>query len=239
MSGSFAIVTHLAITGSTNDWLAAHAADLADGHWVRADAQTGGRGRRGRAWTSLPGNLFASVLTRPQAGEGPSQHLSFVAAVALARALDAWVAPERLTLKWPNDVLLDSVKVAGILLEKQGEATIIGFGINLAAHPGDSERPATSLAAAGVAVPAPAVVLSRLAETFADARAAWRDHGFATTRATWLARAAGLGAPLVAHLGSETLTGVFEGLAADGALELRLDNGTRRAVHAGEVFAGV
>lgn len=202
-----------------------------------ADAQTGGRGRRGRAWTSLPGNVFASVLTRPQPGEGPTQQLSFVAALALASTLDAWVAAERLTLKWPNDVLLDGTKVAGILLEKQGDACVIGIGVNLAAYPTDSERPATSLAAAGVAPPSPALFVEELSGHFGRARTAWRVHGFAATRSEWLARAAGMGRPLVARLGSETLTGVFEGLADDGALQLRLENGHMRAVHAGEVFA--
>jgi BirA family biotin operon repressor/biotin-[acetyl-CoA-carboxylase] ligase len=206
---------------------------------VFADAQTGGRGRRGRAWSSLPGNLFASVAVRPQHGEGPAQQLSFVAVLALAQALQDWVEAERLTVKWPNDLLLDGVKVAGILLEKQGDTCIIGFGVNLAAHPSDSERPATSLAAAGVQPPLPAVALDALAAQFSLVRAEWRLRGFQPVRQVWLRRAAGLGQPLVARLGTETLTGVFEGLADDGALQLRLDNDQVRAVHAGEVFAGV
>jgi BirA family biotin operon repressor/biotin-[acetyl-CoA-carboxylase] ligase len=231
-------ITHLANVGSTNDWLTERAVSLPDEAWVFADAQTGGRGRRGRVWTSLPGNLFASVLARPQPGEGPSQQLSFVAALALIRALDSYVVPHRLTLKWPNDVLLDGLKVAGILLEKQGAATIIGIGVNLAAHPTDSERPATSLGAIGTP-PTPAAAIENLADQFALARAAWRIAGFAPVQQAWLNRAAGLGQPLIARLGSETLTGLFEGLADDGALQLRLDNGTIRAVHAGEVFVGV
>ncbi len=190
-------------------------------------------------WTSCPGNVFASVLVKPQPGEGPAPQLSFVAALALARALDRWVAPDRLTLKWPNDLLLDGVKVSGILLEGQSGATIIGLGVNLAGHPESSERPATSLAAAGIAPPSPAEFVTILGSTFANARADWREGGFAPIRAAWLERASGLGAPVVARLGTETLTGVFEGLADDGALQLRLDSGTLRAVHAGEVFAGV
>lgn len=190
-------------------------------------------------WTSLPGNVFASVLVKPQPGEGPAQQLSFVAALALVRALDRWVAPERLSLKWPNDLLLDKVKVSGILLEGQGGATIIGLGVNLAGHPNSTERPATSLAAAGIAPPSPAEFVEVLAKTFASARCDWRDGGFPPIRAAWLDRASGVGAPIIARLGTETLTGVFEGLADDGALQLRLDSGTLRAVHAGEVFAGV
>lgn len=186
---------------------------------------------------SIPGNVFASVLTRPQAGEGPAPQLSFVAAVALARALDRWVAPDRLTLKWPNDVLLDGVKVAGILLEGGSGATIIGFGVNLAGHPDGIERPATSLPAAGIAAPPAADVVAALAATFADVRADWRDHGFAPVRAAWLARAAGLGQRLEARLGTESVTGVFAGLGSDGALLLTLPDAGVRAIHAGEVFA--
>ena len=231
-------IAHLATVGSTNDWLAERP-ELPDESWVRADAQTGGRGRRGRAWTTLPGNLFASVLVRPRVQEGPAQQLSFVAAVALADALDAWVAPERLTLKWPNDVLLDGTKCAGILLEGQAGATIVGFGVNLAAHPADSERPASSLAAAGIAPPLPTVFVEQLADTFAAARRQWHGQGFAATRRRWLARAAGIGGPLVARLGSEEVAGIFDGLDEDGALRLRLPGGGCRAIHAGEVFAGV
>ena len=177
------------------------------------------------------------MLTRPQAGEGPAQQLSFVAAVALARALDRWVAPERLSLKWPNDVLLDGVKCAGILLEGRERATVIGFGVNLAGHPEMTERPATSLPAAGIAAPPAADVCDALAAAFNAFRAQWRDHGFAPIRAAWLARAAGVGQPIEARLGTQTLVGVFSGLGDDGALHLTLSDGTIRPVHAGEVFA--
>ena len=242
-----ALIHHLDTVGSTNDWLAER--DLPDDSWVRADTQTGGRGRRGRAWVSVAGNLFASVVVRPQPGEGPSQQLSFVAAVALARALDRWVAADRLTLKWPNDVLLDGVKVAGILLEGRSGgssggssgggagATIIGFGVNLAGHPEATERPATSLPAAGIAAPPAVEVIARLAAAFADVRSGWRDDGFAPVRREWLARAAGLGGVIAARLGGETVTGTFTGLADDGALLLTRDDASVRAIHAGEVFA--
>lgn len=205
---------------------------------MRADTQTGGRGRRGRAWTSVSGNLFASVLVRPTRGEGPAPLLSFVAAVALDAALREVVPAERLSLKWPNDVLLDGIKTAGILLEGAGAAAaiIIGFGVNLAGHPDDTDRPATSLATAGLAPPPAERFAERLAATFADTRDRWRTYGFGVIRTAWLARASGLGDRIEARLGSETLTGIFDGLGDDGALQLRLDDGTLRPVHAGEVF---
>jgi BirA family biotin operon repressor/biotin-[acetyl-CoA-carboxylase] ligase len=264
-------VTHLAEVGSTNDWLLGRAGDIPDGHWVHADRQTAGRGRRGRAWSDGAGNLMASMLVR---ATGPVQQLSFVAALALretlliaSSALSQFVTPakarghlpnvpagddaqamgprlrggddssQRLTLKWPNDLLLDGAKVSGILLERAGDALVIGFGANLATHPDTAERPATSLAAAGWPVPAPADALAALMPAFAAWRDRWVSQGFEPVRAAWLEHAAGLGASLVARLGSETIEGRFDGLDSDGALRLRLDDGTVRAIHAGEVFA--
>lgn len=229
-------ITHLATVGSTNDWLIAAAADLIDGHWVIADRQTAGRGRRGRAWSDGAGNLMASVLVRSQ---GQVQQLSFVAALALRAALvgmDPALA-DRLQLKWPNDVLLDGTKFAGILLERAGDALVIGFGVNIVSHPEVTERPATSLAAAGAVTPAPRLLLEALRAAFAAFRAQWADLGFDPIRTAWLAHAAGLGGRVTARLGEESLEGRFDGLAPDGALALRLDDGSLRAVHAGEVFA--
>ena len=229
-------IIHLETVGSTNDWLAAQADNAADATWVRADMQTGGRGRRGRAWTSVAGNLFASVLVRPPRGEGASPLLSFVAAIALDAAMREYVPAELLALKWPNDVLLDGTKVAGILLEGVAGATIIGFGVNLVGYPEGTERPATSLAAVGVTPPSAAHFAERLMATFADARDRWHTYGFGVIRTAWLARADGVGKRIEARLGSETLTGVFTGLGDDGALHLALDDGTQRRIHAGEVF---
>ena len=229
--------THLSEVGSTNDWLLERAASLDDGHWVIADRQTAGRGRRGREWRDGAGNLMASVLVKPQQGEGPVQQLSFVAALALHDALAECIAADRLTLKWPNDVLLDGAKLSGILLERAGDPLVIGFGVNIASCPGETGRPAIALADVMALPPAPADLLSALAASLAARRAEWRGQGFAATRDHWLARAVGTGKRIEARLGNETLTGVFEGIDPDGALSLRLDDGRLRAVHAGEVFA--
>ena len=228
---------HLEEVGSTNSWLAARADSTSDNQWVYADRQTAGRGRRGRAWLSEPGNLYTSVLVRPGTREARVEQLSFVAAVSLDEALQAWVPAERLAIKWPNDILLDRVKCAGILPEAERGVVVVGFGVNLARAPDDTERPATSLAAAGCAVPTPAEALAALAEAFARWRGIWAGDGFAGVRARWLARAGGVGETVVARLGNETLTGRFEGLGPDGALQLRLPSGTLRPVYAGEVFA--
>ncbi len=230
------MLVELTTVGSTNDWVAERTR-AEDGLWCRADTQTGGRGRRGRLWISEPGNLYASTLARKRRGDGPQQQLSFVAALALADAFDKYVKPGRITLKWPNDVLLDDRKCAGILLEGHGDATVIGFGANLAHHPDFVDRPATSLQAAGIVPPSAAEFLEPLRSSFAALRDLWRDAGFEPIRRAWLARASGVGAPIEARLGTETLTGIFEGLAKDGALELRLSDGALRPIHAGEVFA--
>lgn len=230
-------IVELKVVGSTNDWMSEQArAGAPDGLWVRADRQLSGRGRRGRAWTSEIGNLFATALIRPQPGEGPPQQLSFVAALAVDHALQWWVPHDRLSLKWPNDVLLDDVKCSGILLEGLDGATIVGIGVNLRHHPADTERPATSLATAGIFPPSPSDFLKHLRDCFDGVRAKWRAQGFEPIRKAWLARAAGKGRLLAARLGNETLTGRFDDLAPDGALRLRLVDGSVRVIHAGEVF---
>ncbi len=226
--------TRLGEVGSTNDWLLARAETLPDGHWVVADRQTAGRGRRGRVWSDGSGNLMASVLVR---ASGPVQQLSFVAALALREAIFSLLAVEgealeaRLRLKWPNDLLLDGQKLSGILLERAGDALVIGIGANIAQAP-----MGISLHAAGLAIDRDAL-FAALADRFASLRRLWAAEGFAPVRARWLAAASGLGNPIVARLGGEEATGIFEGLASDGALQLRLGDGSLRAVHAGEVFA--
>jgi BirA family transcriptional regulator, biotin operon repressor / biotin---[acetyl-CoA-carboxylase] ligase len=226
-------VTRLAEVGSTNDWLLARATDLPDGHWVVADRQTAGRGRRGRAWSDGAGNLMASALVR---ATGPVQQLSFVAALALREAILDFLPPgaglvDRLRLKWPNDLVLDGQKVSGILLERSGEALVIGIGVNIAQAP-----LGISLQTAGLAIGRDAL-FEVLAAQFACWRSRWAAEGFAPVREAWLTAAAGLGEPIVARLGAEDVPGRFESLADDGALQLRLDDGSLRAIHAGEVFA--
>jgi BirA family biotin operon repressor/biotin-[acetyl-CoA-carboxylase] ligase len=226
-------LVELAEVDSTNDWIA-HKPE--DSLWVRADRQTAGRGRRARGWTSEIGNLFASTFVALRPDEGPAQQLSFVAANALLDTVARWVDRQRLSLKWPNDLLIDGVKVAGILLEGHATGVVVGFGLNLAHHPADTERPATSFAAVGVAPPTPSEAVTVLAEAFAAHRRKWRESGFDAVRGDWLASGSGIGLPMVARLGNETLEGTFSGLASDGALLLRLPSGEMRTIHAGEVF---
>jgi BirA family biotin operon repressor/biotin-[acetyl-CoA-carboxylase] ligase len=225
-------LTHLAEVGSTNDWLLTHAEGLADGHWVRADRQTAGRGRRGRVWhdggqEQGAGNLMATVLVR---AEGPVQQFSFVAAVALREAIAGACGVET-RLKWPNDLLLDGAKVSGILLERAGAALVVGIGVNVAYAPVDVDRPAVAV---GGTVDG---LFAALQERFGAWREIWAREGFAPVRAAWLAAAQGMGGMIEVRLGSETLSGRFDGLNDEGALLLGLADGGVRAIHAGEVFA--
>jgi BirA family transcriptional regulator, biotin operon repressor / biotin---[acetyl-CoA-carboxylase] ligase len=211
--------------------------------WIAAERQSAGRGRRGRRWVSVPGNLHASLLlTDP----GPAEHwpqLSFVAALAVHDAV-VELAPEirpMLELKWPNDLLLSGAKVAGILIEGEGReeegAVAIGIGINCTAHPAEAAYPATDLAAGGASVTA-AALLAALSVKMSGRLAQWNSgNGFATIRADWLARAAGLGENIRVGLADRELAGRFEGLDDAGCLVLLGPDGEKTVVAAGDVIS--
>ena len=212
--------------------------------WIRADRQTAGRGRRGRAWDSPTGNLAATLFLRPKKSAAESAQLSFVAALAASDAVTLFAPGRDFRLKWPNDVLADGQKLAGILLESAstGEAIpswlAIGIGINLAYHPRETEFPATSLASIGAIVPKPVEALTALAASFAKWYDAWNASGFSDVRDAWLSRAAGLGTRIRARLQNEEAVGVFEGIDASGALILREAGNRVRVIAAGDVFFG-
>lgn len=229
--------------GSTNDEAKSLArAGAPDGTVVWADRQTAGRGRRGRAWLSPPGNLYLSLLLRPGGTPARAAQLGFVAALGLGDAVAALTGPElRLSYKWPNDLLAGGRKVAGILLESEtgaNEATdfvVIGVGTNLASAPEAVEFPATSLAAEGFPGVTAELLLAAFVRHFDRWLRPWRALGFAPVREAWLARAGGLGEPVRVRLERVTLFGRFLDLDDDGALILDMKEGRRR-IAAGEVF---
>jgi BirA family transcriptional regulator, biotin operon repressor / biotin---[acetyl-CoA-carboxylase] ligase len=241
--GKGAVLTHtvrtVAETGSTNaDMLELARAGLGEGVWLRAERQQGGRGRQGRAWVSPVGNFYGSTLVRLRDSDPAPATLALVAAVALEEVVRAYLpeATPALAIKWPNDVLLGGAKLSGILLERTGDAVVIGIGVNLAQHPTDTDRLATSLAAHG-AQPDPADFAETLAAAFARWLGVWRGQGIAPVRARWIERAHPIGTALTARLADgSALDGLFDGLDPDGALILRLADGTTRAIHAGDVF---
>lgn len=223
----------VAETGSTNEDLLAEArAGAPEGVWLRAEAQSGGRGRVGRAWLSPPGNLYASTIVRLHAGEPEPATLALVAAVALEEVAGAYAGVGRLQLKWPNDLMAGPAKLAGILLERVEDAVVIGFGVNLAHHPENLERPTASLASLGFGAPDPGDFLADLAEALARWIARWRGEGLTPVRARWMERAHPPGTALVAG-GAE---GLFDGLDRQGALLLRRPDGSVDTIRAGDVF---
>ena len=198
--------------------------------------QTGGRGRHGRAWVSPPGNLYASTIVRRLAGDPPTQTLAMLAAVALDELLRIWLPADTLTIKWPNDLLVGGAKISGILLEAAGDAVVVGIGVNLAHHPDLPDRVVTSLAAQGVAPPAPADFVTDLADAFARWLGRWRGEGLAPVLARWQARAHRQGTALSVREGDWVIDGLYEGLEADGALRLRRADGVVQIIRAGDVF---
>ena len=248
--------------GSTNtEALAAAAAGDSGGIWFAASQQTAGRGRRGRQWESPRGNLAASLLIVPDSSPTLSATLGFVAGVSLNRALSS-ILPAglvkigidgadgtasgqkaRIALKWPNDVLADGCKLAGILLEAQKmddgrQAIAIGFGVNAVAAPQGLPYPATSLVELGVARDARSV-FEALSDAWVDVFGMWNDgRGIGDVLKQWRSSAAGIGAPVAVNQNGEVLRGVFETIDDDGRLIVRSEDNRRIAITAGDVHFG-
>jgi BirA family biotin operon repressor/biotin-[acetyl-CoA-carboxylase] ligase len=208
--------------------------------WITALSQTAGRGRRGSAWTSPKGNLYASLLLSEPSPKPLAPQLSFVAALALHDALcdcASRLGP-LFKVKWPNDLLLGPDKLAGILIEGQSDGVfnvVIGFGVNCVSHPLDTFFPATDLLLAGAMI-APEALFTALSAAMLRRLAQWQSGtGFSSIRADWLARAAGLGEDIRVRLPERELRGRFEGLDEAGRLLVQQADGLA-TVTAGEVF---
>jgi BirA family biotin operon repressor/biotin-[acetyl-CoA-carboxylase] ligase len=206
--------------------------------WIAAAQQTAGRGRRGRSWISPPGNLHATLLLVDPSPAAIAPQLAFVTGLAVHDACTALAPGLGVSLKWPNDMLCGSAKIAGILIEGEGDpvTVAIGVGVNCRHHPGDVDRPATDFAAQGAAVSAPDL-LQTLRRVMAARLAQWdRGAGFAAIRTGWLARASGIGADIRVRLAERETAGNFEAIDEAGRLILRLADGRREIIAAGEVF---
>lgn len=209
----------------------------AEGTWLRAISQTGGRGRQGRAWQSPPGNLYASTLVRIRPGDPAAATLALVAAVALHEIASAYAPDAGIKIKWPNDLTAQGAKLSGILLERSGDAVVVGFGMNLDQFPQDTPVPSSSIRALTGTAPAPESVALALADSFANWLARWRANGLGTICDHWLAAAHPAGTALSAAVADGSrIDGIFDGLDRDGALRLRLADGTVRVIQAGDVF---
>jgi len=222
---------------STQDLARAEARTGREGPiWIMARRQTAGRGRRGRVWTAPPGNLSTTLMLRPRMPAKAAAGYGFVAALAMADLVSAAAPDGDVRLKWPNDVVLDGGKVAGVLIESEGRGGAVSWmaiciGVNLAgAPPADPEAALApiSVAETGAAPPAPEDALTTLAAAFARHAARFEAAGFGPIRAAWLARAFRLGERIEARLPAETVTGRFADLDADGALVLHVGGAERR-----------
>lgn len=210
--------------------------------WLATAHQTAGHGRRQRAWISPPGNLACSVVETLATDHAGAATLGFAAGLALETALRR-VSGEgsSFRLKWPNDVLANGAKLAGILIEAEatpdGLAAVVGMGVNIVAAPEGTPYPATSLKALGVATDAEAL-FAALSDAWAEWFALW-DHGrgFESIRTQWLARAAGLGAPIEVRQGERIIKGSFETIDEAGRLVVS-HGGGYTTVAAGDVYFG-
>ena len=235
-------------TGSTNADLSARLAngdDLPEGYWLVANRQTAGRGRQGRSWQGGEGNFIGSTIVHLREDDPPPATLSFVAALSVFATIAPLVtAQNRLHLKWPNDVFLNGGKVAGILLERVGNAVVVGIGVNLATAPELPDRPTATLHQAGAKIErdAFAAALSKnLRQRLDNWR--WRERGMnmglsATLSGFLWNSIHQVGARTSVNIGAgDVVTGAFAGLdETNGALCLHLDDGTERIIHAGDVI---
>ncbi|HET6198611.1 MAG TPA: biotin--[acetyl-CoA-carboxylase] ligase [Acetobacteraceae bacterium] len=228
-------VRHYERLGSTNDEAQRLAAEGAPhGTVVHTDEQTAGRGRLSRRWLSPPGNLYLSIVLRPDVAPARVAEIGFLAALAVADAVDALLPRQlRATLKWPNDVLVSDGKIAGILAEQAGDAVILGIGLDVLQAPtGLSYKVSTIVGCGGLATVDGA--RDRVLAALANWMNVWEQDGFAAIRAAWLARAHPVGSALSVQMGDRFINGLFAGLDDEGALLLD-DQEARHRIVAGDV----
>jgi BirA family biotin operon repressor/biotin-[acetyl-CoA-carboxylase] ligase len=228
----------VAETGSTNaDLKALAVSGWPEGQWLRAERQTAGRGRLGRDWQSVTGNLHASTLIRLRPGDPLVTGLGLLAGIVVHDALAALLPDAAIQLKWPNDVMVGPAKLAGMLLEREGDAVILGIGVNVAQAPRLPDRETIALAdlPGGQGIDA-ARVLDALVPALDDWLARWRAEGAAALITAWLARGHAVGTRLAVSTGADRpQQGRFLGLDAHGALILGLEDGTSEIIHSGDV----
>lgn len=214
------------------------------GLWVTATRQLAGKASRGRDWVSEAGNLYASLLLVEPGGLNTLANLTFVASLAIRDAIiDVGATAKGLTLKWPNDVLLNTRKVSGVLLESHAVAgrriVIAGMGVNVSHFPAATRHPATALRDEGLTT-TPEKLFEKLVRCMAGRLDQWQGGaGFEAVRADWLSAAAGLNQPVRIEFptrkGTTTRTGIFSGIDDSGRLLLDRD-GRSEAISAAEIF---
>ncbi|MDR3374124.1 MAG: biotin--[acetyl-CoA-carboxylase] ligase [Ancalomicrobiaceae bacterium] len=232
--------------------------------WVFSSEQTAGKGRRGRNWVTFRGNFAGSLALVVDVPPAKAATLGFVAGLAVRRALLRVVSTAsvslvldgadtlptngrgrgRIELKWPNDLIVEGAKLAGILLEAEPLPSgllgvVIGIGVNVVSAPTDLPYPVTSLADLGVSLEAD-LLLHALVEAWPDLYRIWSEpDGMQDIGREWLAGAAGVGGPVAVQVGGRVFRGIFETIDAEGRLMVVDERGVRHAIAAGEVHFGV
>ena len=232
----------LSETDSTNDEAFRRAASGEGGpFWLTADRQTGGRGRRGRSWVSNEGNLFATLVYPVSRLPEPIGVLPLVSALAVRNTISRAVGDKnRITIKWPNDVLCDGKKMSGILIEQQQldkcALVAIGVGINITSRPEIENYPTACLAEFGGDLSANDV-WAILADNFEICFSTWRGRdGFSGIRAEWLRHAAGLGETIIIAGEKSSKAGIFTTLDVNGYLVLQNKDGRTEKISTGDVI---
>ncbi|BEV00906.1 biotin--[acetyl-CoA-carboxylase] ligase [Novosphingobium olei] len=233
------MIETVAEIGSTNAALLARRAAgeaAPEAAWLVADRQVAGRGRAGRIWSDGFGNFMGSTVAHLRSGDPLPQTLALVAGLAAHRAVMA-LAPalQDLVLKWPNDLLVGQAKLAGILLERQGDAVVVGIGVNLSQAPQLPDRQTAALSVLGFPIERDAFATA-LAQEWSWALTRWHCREWPVLRQEWLARAMPVGSLIsVNDREHGLLMGAFGGIDADGVALLRLADGATRAIHAGDI----
>lgn len=213
----------------------------AEGYVVQALMQEGGKGRHGNQWASPIGNLYMSILLRPACNPVRAGELAFVVAVALSKALDDYIDEGKhpKTLKWPNDILIDGLKLSGILLESNLkkstlDSIVLGMGVNIFKAP--------ELAIGLNDVSEIPVYVNTVRDNILDKLSYyyefWQKKGFAPIREAWLKQAHGLGEPMTARLPEAVYKGAFKDITEEGSLILAMEDGTEKIIHGAEVHFG-
>lgn len=209
--------------------------------WIIAEEQTAGRGRQGRQWISGIADFTGTYLSAPPVAPSHAAQLSFCAALAVADVIDN-LRPNTARLKWPNDVLVDGRKIAGILLESAASQEpsrplwmAIGIGINLRSHPVDTQTPATSLTDKGITPPSLGDLLGTLAFALDGWLRRYFEDGFGPIREAWLQRGPKTGTPILVRSGQTQRKGQFMGLSAEGAAIIRTETGSLETIVAGDI----
>lgn len=204
---------------------------------VLAKQQTGGRGRQSRPWVSPVGNLHMSVMTRDVDAAQLSQ-FALLWGVVVRQAISSYIGAQ-VQCKWPNDVLIEGQKVAGVLIERHESALVVGVGVNIAYRPEGVQFPATCLNDHGVKHITPEQLALKISDIYTDYREKWDLFGFDEIHALWLQSAWKLQQEINIRQDAGSVIGIFETIDATGALILKDAAGTIRKLYVGDLIEEV